>query len=75
MIECGQRRIWVHSGFDEILLWNQDFIRIKKRVQQYVRIGQTRYARKNKLEFQFDVMRIRRGEYGFILHSMKYYIL
>ena len=23
------------------LLWNQDFIRIKKRVQQYVRVGQT----------------------------------
>ena len=45
---------------------------LKKRVQQYVRIGQTRYARKNKLEIQFDGMRINRGEYGFIFHTMKY---
>lgn len=29
------------SGFDEILHWNQDYITIKERVQEYVRIRQT----------------------------------
>ena len=26
------------SGFDEILHWNQDYITIKERVQEYVRL-------------------------------------
>ena len=44
------RRGYIHSGFDEILHWNQDYIRIKERVQEHIRIGQTfqRLERKPK---------------------------
>ena len=53
----GQRRIWIHSGFDEILLWNQDFIRIKKRIQKSLRIGKTfeTLDKKTKIAFKIPI--------------------
>ena len=43
------------SGFDEILLWNQDFIRIKERVQQSVRIGKTFETLDKKTKIAFKI--------------------
>ena len=52
----GQRRIWIHSGFDEILHWSQDYIRIKERVQEYVKIGLKGWTRKPKSSWPSQII-------------------